>query len=65
MISDARRLGIMSGGIFVVAVIFAMCIFAVKDKEKKFRSEAVERGFAAWKIGTNGEVFFTWKEMAE
>lgn len=63
MISDARILGIFYGSLSLIAVIFAFSVCLIKDKERAFRAEAVERGHAEWTIDPKGKVTIKWKEV--
>ena len=50
----------------ILAVLFAAILMLVsyEDREnlKKFKQEAIERGFASYKIDSKGVVTFEWNE---
>lgn len=47
----------------VAALIFAtVCAFAVANQRDNLKQEAVDRGFAEWKVIGQNETEFTWKE---
>lgn len=53
-------------GVTLSVVVFsAVFVFAAIDRMNAVQAEAVERGFAEWVPGKEGNTTFKWKEVAK
>lgn len=46
-------------------ILLVIALFIMAGQRDKFRTEAVERGFAEWVPDKEGNVTFKWKEVAK
>lgn len=48
-----------------ILILLVIALFITADQREKFRTEAVERGFAEWVPDKEGNTTFKWKEVAK